>query len=107
MKRLWRNLRRYSHCGQRNRVISACRSKTIYKAFHHRDNAHMGPGGCVGNLFLLRDSSSNSIAGPWGHRPLHTKSDVVLKRNASHPFGDAIAIKSPQLIKELWRKIIS
>ena len=62
----------------------------------------MGRRGCERDLFVLRDSSQTSIAGR--HRSLHTKSDVMLKRNASHPFGDAIAIKSPQPMKELWRK---
>ena len=104
MKRLWRNLRRYSQCDQRNRIISACGAKQSAKAFHHRADAHMAPGGCGGTLFVLRDSLSKSIARPCGHRPLHTKSDIVLKRNASNVLVDGFALKSPQLMKELWRK---
>ena len=62
----------------------------------------MGRRGCERDLFVLSDSSSNSIAGR--HRSLHTKSDVVLKRNASNAHVDGFAGKSPQLMKELWRK---
>ena len=62
----------------------------------------MGRRGCDRDLFVLSDSSSNSIAGR--HRSLHTKSDVVLKRNASNAHVDGFAGKSPQLMKELWRK---